>query len=133
MPRAPRICAQVGCPDTATNAGRCDQHQREAWAGSDRRATLPRNWDIIRRRILERDGHRCQIRDPGCTLLATECDHIGDRDDHRDENLRGACRHCHAHRSAMQGVEGRAAVAERSERPASTHPGLVEPLRVATA
>ncbi len=107
MPRAPRICATVGCPDTATNAGRCDAHHREAWAGSDRRATLPRNWDTIRRRILERDGHRCQIRDPGCTTLAVEVDHIGDRDDHRDQMLRAACSPCHAHRSAMQGVEAR--------------------------
>lgn len=107
MPRATSICGQVGCPQIATNGGRCDEHQRQAWAGSDRRATLPRNWATITRRILDRDGYRCQIRDPGCTLLATEVDHIDDRDDHRPANLRGACHPCHAHRSAMQGVKAR--------------------------
>lgn len=125
MPRAPKVCGRPGCPEPVTNAGRCDEHQRQAWVGSDRRATLPRNWDTIRRRILERDGHRCQIRDPGCTTLATECDHIGERTDHRPEMLRAACQPCHSHRSAMQGVEARATVAERSTRPTSTHPGLI--------
>lgn len=107
MPRAPRICGTIGCPEQATEQGRCDAHQRQPWAGSDRRATLPRHWHTIRALVLKRDHRRCQIRDKGCTLLATEVDHVGDRDSHELSNLRAACTACHSHRSAMQGVQSR--------------------------
>lgn len=33
-------------------------------------------WQRIRRKILERDGHLCQIRGPRCTTVATEVDHM---------------------------------------------------------
>ena len=98
---------------------------RQAWAGSDRRATLPKHWPTIRAFILKRDHHRCQIRDPGCTLLATEVDHIGARTDHRLDNLRAVCASCHAHRSAQQGAAGLAATVARGTRPTEPHPGLV--------
>lgn len=54
-----------------------------------------RPWQRTRRRILERDGYRCQVPDPHhCTIVATEVDHIvpkaqGGPD--RDDNLRAAC------------------------------------------
>lgn len=108
MPKAPSICSQVNCPEPATRAGRCDQHQRTPWASNDpRRDHLPRNWAVLRRRILDRDHWTCQLRDPGCTLQASEVDHLGDRDDHRPAMLRAACHHCHAARTAAQGVDAR--------------------------
>lgn len=33
-------------------------------------------WQRVRRQVLERDGHRCQIRGRSCTAVATEVDHI---------------------------------------------------------
>jgi 5-methylcytosine-specific restriction endonuclease McrA len=55
-------------------------------------------WRRIRREVLERDGHRCQIRADGCTQNATEVDHIlpvsmgGEWYD--KDNLRAACQRC---------------------------------------
>ena len=61
-----------------------------SWEGGSTAA-----WKKLRRKILQRDGHRCQIRLPGCTTIATEVDHTigkvyGDNPDH----LRAACSHC---------------------------------------
>ena len=54
-----------------------------------------RPWQRTRRRILERDGYRCQIPDVHrCTGYATEVDHIVPRAQggpDRDDNLRAAC------------------------------------------
>lgn len=55
-------------------------------------------WRTIRNRILERDGHRCQIRGPGCLQWADQVDHIlpiklgGEW--WSEDNLRAACRPC---------------------------------------
>lgn len=127
MPRAPSICTTPGCPAVATADGRCQEHQREAWQGSTRRVTLPKNWQAIRAKVLKRDGYLCQIRDPdaGCLLRATEVDHVGSRDDHRLSQLRAACSPCHQRRSAQQGQAARAALAARGTRPAERHPGLI--------
>lgn len=99
-----------------------------AWHGSTRRATLPPDWPTIRPRILRRDHHRCQLAGPRCLVRATEVDHIGDRDDHRDENLRAACRPCHMTRSSSQGGQAAAAayaaIAARRYRPSEPHPGM---------
>jgi 5-methylcytosine-specific restriction protein A len=92
------------------------------WRSSTRRSTLPPNWPSLRRAVLERDGFACQIRDPGCTGQATECDHINDRDLHTEANLRAACHRCHLRRSSSQG--GRAAQAKR-RKPERKHPGLL--------
>ena len=35
-----------------------------------------KGWDRVRRRVLRRDGHECQIRGPQCLVAATEVDHI---------------------------------------------------------
>lgn len=59
-------------------------------------------WKKIRAQILERDGHRCQIRGEGCTQIAQEVDHIlpvalgGAWYD--EDNLRASCRACNLHR-----------------------------------
>jgi len=56
--------------------------------------------------ILERDGHRCQIRGPHCTGYATQVDHILERADggalFDPANLRAACAWCNGWRSAQR-------------------------------
>lgn len=91
-----------------------------AWRGSTRRQRLPRGWDKTRLRVLERDGYLCRIGLPGCTITATEADHVVPGDNHDDSNLRAACHSCNQ----------RANIATRPRppsmrRPAETHPGLV--------
>lgn len=83
------------------------------WADEDsgRKAELPANWDSeIRPRILKRDGHRCRWRLPSkarCPRPATDVDHVGDKHDHSDRNLRALCGHHHAQRTAKQGHAAR--------------------------
>jgi 5-methylcytosine-specific restriction endonuclease McrA len=66
-----------------------------------------RQWQRVRRMILVRDSFVCQIRDPGCTRVATTVDHIvelaagGARLD--PGNLRAACRRCNSSRGAAFG------------------------------
>lgn len=56
----------------------------------------PRQRARIRAIVLQRDGHRCQLRLPGCTTIATTVDHIRDRTTAGDgpDNLRAACAPC---------------------------------------
>lgn len=86
---------------------------------------MPSDWARhIRPSILDRDGHMCTMVDDGvpCVMVAREVDHIGDRDDHRPENLRAVCEWHHARRSSAQGNAARRRPAERRQR--ETHPGL---------
>lgn len=94
-----------------------------AWEGSTRRHRLPPRWRAITRRILERDGHQCQLRYPGCLGTATEVDHIRPGDDHSDDNLQAACTWCHRRKSSAEGNAARTRVSRR--RPPERHPGLL--------
>lgn len=91
------------------------------WATSTRRLRLPRDWARIRRDILDRDGYRCRLGSPVCTIEATEVDHIARGDDHRESNLQAVCRNCHARKSSFEG----AAAKPKRLRPAERHPGLL--------
>lgn len=85
-------------------------HTPKPWAGSTRRRTLPRGWSSnIQPRILRRDGHRCQApeHDPRCDGRATEVDHIGDRLDHSDANLRSLNHWCHLRYTLAQAQAAR--------------------------
>jgi 5-methylcytosine-specific restriction endonuclease McrA len=84
-----------------------------------RRSPLPRNWPQLRQHVLGRDGHVCTLGYDGCLVLATEVDHVGDRDDHSPDNLRSACSRCHATRTGRQG-----AAKTRRRREPEPHPGL---------
>ena len=59
-------------------------------------------WTTVRKGILNRDNHQCQIRAPKCTGIATQVDHIipitkgGAWWD--PDNLRAACAHCNNQR-----------------------------------
>lgn len=100
-----------------------------AWAGSDRRESLPSNWDRLRKRRFRMDGYRCTATDAygnRCTEPAEECDHIGDREDHRIDMLRSLCKWHHGKKSGSQGAA--AARKKRQEidkrfRRVETHPG----------
>jgi 5-methylcytosine-specific restriction endonuclease McrA len=70
--------------------------------------------------VLERDGYQCQVRLPGCTAIATDADHIGDRMDHRLENLQAACSHCNQRRNILTRPKP-----PSRKRPTERHPGLV--------
>lgn len=100
------------------------------WEGSTRRVTLGPEFFRNRNRVLKRDGRVCQLQDSMCIGLATEVDHIGDRGNHAEDNLRAACKPCHQNRSSSQG--GQAAGRARRERvaarrrPAERHPGLCD-------
>ncbi len=96
------------------------------WAGSNRRAELPPNWySEIRPFVLTRDRYRCQWFENGrrCMRPANQVDHIGDKHDHRPEMLQALCAECHARKTSRQGNAAR--WAERTQRPAERHPGLI--------
>lgn len=93
---------------------------------TDRRSTLPSDWWKRRGHVFKRDHKRCQhIRyDTGrkCLAVATDVDHIGDRDDHSYENLQSLCGFHHDQKTGAQG--GNAAAANRRNKPAPRHPGI---------
>ena len=76
--------------------------------------------------MLERDGRVCRmpVHEPGCEGVATEVDHIGDRDDHGENNLRATSRTCHRSRTGRQARAARGIHATR--RPPQPHPGLID-------
>lgn len=98
------------------------------WQGSTRRESLDKEFFRNRSAVLRDAGYRCQIGTVGvCTGHANQADHIGDRLDHRRENLRAACPECHQDRSSRQGGQAaaerrRARIAAR-KRPTERHPG----------
>lgn len=79
-------------------------------------------WERVRKRVLERDGHRCRIRGGKCTDVATQVDHIIPWEAggawYDEANLRAACETCN---------KGRAARSKHREgwRRSSTHVVLV--------
>ncbi len=96
-----------------------------AWEGSTRKATLPSNWDRLRRLVLERDGHRCTWMDQGvrCDAPANQVDHVGGRLDHDPAHLRSLCEWHHNRVSSKQGNAARTRLTQR--RPRRQHPGIV--------
>lgn len=78
--------------------------QVRGWSVTDR-VYRHRAWSAVRRQVLERDGHVCQIGGPKCLGAATEVDHIvpfsagGSKYD--VGNLRAACKPCNVGRSQV--------------------------------
>lgn len=62
-------------------------------------------WKTIRKQILERDRGICQIQAPGCTITATQVDHIlpvaKGGPWHHPGNLRAACARCNNGRNRL--------------------------------
>jgi DNA-directed RNA polymerase subunit RPC12/RpoP len=68
-------------------------------------------WRVVRAARLELDGHRCQLRFPGCTGRATSV-HLAEElgSDHRRatvENTLSACAHCHGVKHAPKAMGSR--------------------------
>ncbi len=98
--------------------------------GSWRVSPRPPGWAAIARRILARDpictwGYLFEEEDGPCYQPSTDCDHIGDRDDHTDDNLRGLCSFHHRRRTSSQANVAQARMRrERPKaRPKARHPG----------
>jgi 5-methylcytosine-specific restriction endonuclease McrA len=103
--------------------------RRNPWAGSTRKATLPADWERLRRAVLARDGHQCVILDEHgfrCPERATDCDHIGDRNIHAMENLRSLCHDHHLQRSSQQGNDAQAALRALRRLPEEPQPGIIK-------
>lgn len=70
-------------------------------------------WRSVSRRVLLRDGYRCQIKLPGCRGHANSVDHILALDDggapYDLKNLQAACRPCNTSKANT-------AMAQRAER-----------------
>ena len=71
MVTAQTVCAHPGCPRRVPK-GRCKDHQLLARRSPSSRVTATRRWAKVRRRVLARDRHTCQL----CGSPATEVDHI---------------------------------------------------------
>jgi len=84
----------------------------------------PPDWARRRARVLERDGHRCQLATPGrCIGQASEVDHIIARwrgGSHEADNLRAVCSPCHAHRTAIEANDAK----PKRRREPPPHPGM---------
>jgi hypothetical protein len=86
-----------------------------------------------RNRILNRDGYECQIRDIGCTQLATEVDDITpvavsgiSRADADDDMLQAVCHTCHRRKTERERLTALAASNARRaarHRQPQRHPG----------
>lgn len=101
-----------------------------AWETTDKR-NLPPGWDSLRRRRFEMDGWQCTARNRDgsrCKELPTDCDHTGDRDDHRIEMLTSLCRRHHARKTGRQGRSARKRAEDKRDalfRRTERHPGAL--------
>jgi 5-methylcytosine-specific restriction protein A len=99
----------------------------ETDGSSKRRQELPRDWDAVRRRVLDRDGHRCQYpRSRGgiCGQPANQVDHWVGRDDHREESLLSLCAWHHRQKTQSESAQARRAIQDKTLHPVEKHPGL---------
>lgn len=103
MTRAPKICSAPHCP----NLEPCAEHAKVAWAGSTRRARLPRGWEKRRRFILQRDPICRDGRVCNHQALSTAVDHIVPGDDHSHRNLQGICTDCHREKTQQEAAQAR--------------------------
>lgn len=128
MPRAPRRCPgdKGNCPNLIRNTKYCPDHTT-SWTGNRSRSstvTSTAAWKRLRLEVLERDHHQCQLREPGCTVDATQVDHIintaagGAELD--PDNCQSACPTCNARKAQREGTAARLAWKRQPER----HPGL---------
>ncbi|WP_152030908.1 hypothetical protein [Agromyces aureus] len=98
-----------------------------AWHSSNRRATLPKDWTTVRKRIRARADGMCEHRTNGrrCTNPGTECHHIGSATDHRDEMLEWICSDCHKVETQKQArAQQHAKYTAAKKRPTEAHPGI---------
>jgi hypothetical protein len=70
-------------------------------------------WKALRLLVLDRDRWTCQVQDPGCTVVATQVDHIVPRVEGGafwdPSNLRGSCPRCNLGRGGRLGNQRKGA------------------------
>lgn len=100
----------------------------DKWARSNRKASLPDNWQKVRGRRLIMDNYLCQINGRGCTDRATEVDHMNGPNDHRLSSLQSVCETCHKAKTATEShvkkAAKRAEIRSRFQQDEG-HPGLI--------
>lgn len=133
MPKAPRLCPgdDGHCTNLIRHANYCDDCTPKPWAGPRTRSSTisgTRAWRHLRRQVLDRDDHQCQIRHQDtCIGHATQVDHIistaagGPEMD--PTNAQAACAPCNAWKATQEGAASRAR--RRAQPPATTHPGIL--------
>ncbi|USD68125.1 HNH endonuclease [Vibrio sp. SCSIO 43136] len=111
-PRIPRPCRHPNCSAlTICRSGYCDKHKHTGWethqAGRSRHERgYGSGWDRLKRIILKRDKHLCQLcLQKGRAVIATDVDHIlpksqGGTDD--ETNLQALCKRCHRSKTATE-------------------------------
>ncbi len=67
------------------------------------RGIRPQFWNIIRRSVLERDRHRCQICGSRENLSVHHIIPLSDGGDSRSVNLQVLCHACHQHKHGRKG------------------------------
>lgn len=84
---------------------------------SNRRIYDTPAWRSVRRLVLARDMHRCQVAGQRCTVTATEVDHIVPLTEggapYDPANLRAACKWCNSWLAAERTNLGRRQAAAR--------------------
>lgn len=105
---APTPCLD-GCGNPATYMGRCQQHQRPRWQGSNRKQRLPKDWATRRTIVLRRDRGICYLcGEPGADTI----DHIIAGDDHNLTNLAPVhdrtSPHCHRYKTSVEAHNAKA-------------------------
>jgi 5-methylcytosine-specific restriction protein A len=95
--------------------------QRSRKPSASAKVTQTWKWKQVRKRVMERDGHECQVRGSKCTIDAYAVDKIipahVDPDLALDmENLRAVCGNCHNQITARQ-ASAAAAEARRRRSP----------------
>lgn len=96
------------------------------WAGSDRSARLPPDWDQLCAEVWKRDGDTCWL----CEHAGADAiDHKQPGDNHHPSNLAPVHDrnppHCHRYKSSREGNAARAALRAQLRTPAEPHPGLI--------
>jgi 5-methylcytosine-specific restriction endonuclease McrA len=96
-----------------------------AWATSDRRHRLPRNWVDLRRQVKARANGLCEAAQhvSQCDGIGTDCDHVTQGDDHSLTNLAWLSEPCHRAKTARETAARNERNAALKRRPTETHPG----------
>ena len=117
------------------------------WTTSNRRQRLPKNWNELRKQILQTTNGKCAgLATPGwgtgywadgpqgtpyagprwhhtnCTTHATDVDHIQRGDSNRPDNLQPLCHTCHAAKTTAEVRAIHAHKARMRTRPTPQHP-----------
>jgi 5-methylcytosine-specific restriction enzyme A len=120
-----RVCLTYRCPNRIPivpgrkTPSRCPECRGRSWSRPPpaNAYAYSSGWQAIRKKVLERDGYRCQLRYAViCIGRASQVDHIvqpeaGGTD--ALENLRAVCRRCHARRTGRQGALAKQRAAQR--------------------